>query len=70
MFRAARMGAGVCSSTWQQTTRSKVSRPRAEATAWGEARRLVPPVAIEGAPMRWDSPAVDLGSAEPVWAAS
>ena len=44
--------------------------PAIEATAWGEARRLVPPVAIEGVPMRWDSPAADLGSAEPAWPAS
>lgn len=38
-----------------------------EATAWGPARRLRPPVAVEGAPMRWDRPAGPLGSAEAAW---
>jgi hypothetical protein len=41
--------------------------PEIELTPWGEARRLIPPVAIDGVPMRWDSPAVNLGSAEPAW---
>ncbi len=38
-----------------------------EATAWGEARRLLLPIAIDGTPMRWNSPAVDLGSSAPAW---
>jgi hypothetical protein len=38
-----------------------------ERTAWGEARRLIPPVAIEGVPMKWVYPAGNLGSAEPRW---
>ena len=38
-----------------------------EATAWGPARRLRPPVAIDGAPMRWDRPAADLGSSPARW---
>ncbi|HXQ46534.1 MAG TPA: CoA transferase [Caulobacteraceae bacterium] len=38
-----------------------------ETTAWGLARRLKPPVAIEGAPMRWDRPAADLGSSPARW---
>jgi len=38
-----------------------------EATAWGPARRLKPPVAIAGAPMRWDRPAADLGSSPARW---
>jgi hypothetical protein len=41
--------------------------PEIERTSWGEARRLVPPVAIDGIPMRWDLPATDLGSAPPAW---
>jgi hypothetical protein len=41
--------------------------PQIETTPWGEARRLVPPVAIDGVPMRWDLPASDLGSAPPAW---
>jgi crotonobetainyl-CoA:carnitine CoA-transferase CaiB-like acyl-CoA transferase len=37
----------------------------AEATAWGPARRLRPPVKVEGAAMRWDIPASALGSSPP-----
>jgi hypothetical protein len=39
----------------------------AEATAWGPARRLRPPVKVEGAPVRWDIPAGALGSSAPRW---
>jgi len=39
-----------------------------EATSWGDAKRLKPPVAVHGAPMRWDLPACELGSSPPVWA--
>jgi crotonobetainyl-CoA:carnitine CoA-transferase CaiB-like acyl-CoA transferase len=38
-----------------------------EATTWGPGRRMRPPVAVEGAGMRWDRPASALGSAEPEW---
>lgn len=38
-----------------------------EPTAWGDARRLPAPVAVEGAPLRWDLPARPLGSDPPVW---
>jgi hypothetical protein len=38
-----------------------------EATGWGPARRMKPPVEVEGAAMRWDRPAGALGTAEPVW---
>jgi crotonobetainyl-CoA:carnitine CoA-transferase CaiB-like acyl-CoA transferase len=38
-----------------------------ESTEWGEARRLNPPVTIEGAPMHWDHPAGRLGSSLPEW---
>jgi hypothetical protein len=38
-----------------------------EATSWGDARRLQPPLTIEGAPMRWDLPARALGWAEARW---
>jgi crotonobetainyl-CoA:carnitine CoA-transferase CaiB-like acyl-CoA transferase len=41
--------------------------PTIEATSWGPAQRLVPPVQIEGVPMRWDRPARDLGSDAPRW---
>jgi crotonobetainyl-CoA:carnitine CoA-transferase CaiB-like acyl-CoA transferase len=38
-----------------------------EHTAWGDARRLAPPAAVAGAPMRWDIPALKLGSGQPAW---
>jgi hypothetical protein len=38
-----------------------------EATAWGPALRLKPPVEVDGAGMRWDRPAAELGSSDPVW---
>lgn len=38
-----------------------------EQTPWGEARRLKPPLTIEGTKVAWDRPACSLGSAEPVW---
>jgi len=38
-----------------------------EHSVWGDARRLPPPVQVEGAPLRWDRPAGPLGTAEPVW---
>jgi len=41
--------------------------PAVERTAWGEALRLRPPCAVEGAPMRWDLPAGPLGAAEAAW---
>ncbi|WP_233233189.1 CoA transferase [Bordetella sp. LUAb4] len=39
-----------------------------EATAWGPAQRARPPLAMEGAPMRWDYPAGPLGSDTAEWA--
>lgn len=41
--------------------------PDVEYTAWGPARRLLPPVTVAGAPMRWGLPAQKLGSAPPSW---
>jgi len=41
--------------------------PALEQTAWGEARRYLPPVAIDGAPMTWTRPASELGSSPPSW---
>jgi hypothetical protein len=38
-----------------------------EHTVWGDARRLPPPVEVDGAPLRWDLPASPLGTAEPAW---
>jgi hypothetical protein len=38
-----------------------------EATSWGPALRMTPPIVVEGAGMRWDHPAKDLGSSAPDW---
>jgi hypothetical protein len=42
--------------------------PVPEATSWGPALRLRPPVAIAGASMRWSHPAAELGSSDAKWA--
>jgi hypothetical protein len=36
-----------------------------ERTAWGPARRLRPPLTIDGVPLVWDLPATPLGSSAP-----
>jgi crotonobetainyl-CoA:carnitine CoA-transferase CaiB-like acyl-CoA transferase len=38
-----------------------------EETAWGPARRLKPPLVVEGAPMAWDLPAGPLGVSPATW---
>jgi hypothetical protein len=38
-----------------------------ESTSWGSARRLKPPVVIDGVPMSWALPASSLGSAPARW---
>lgn len=38
-----------------------------ERTSWGPAKRVAPPVVIEGTPMWWERPAVELGSDHPNW---
>ena len=38
-----------------------------EATAWGPAARMKPPLDIAGCPMRWDLPAGALGASEAAW---
>jgi hypothetical protein len=38
-----------------------------EATSWGPARRMKPPLTIDGVPQRWNRPATALGSSDPVW---
>ena len=38
-----------------------------EDTAWGPARRILAPVTVAGAALRWDMPARELGSDEPSW---
>ena len=39
-----------------------------ENTPWGAARRFAPALLIEGSPMRWETPAANLGSASASWA--
>jgi len=41
-----------------------------EHTSWGDARRLAPPLDVDGAPLRWSIPAHALGSDEPTWTAT
>jgi hypothetical protein len=41
--------------------------PAVESTHWGDARRLVPPVVVAGAPMHWARPATGLGAHPPDW---
>jgi hypothetical protein len=41
--------------------------PTVEQTAWGDARRLLPPARIEGADMAWTRAASALGSDPPEW---
>jgi CoA-transferase family III len=38
-----------------------------EYTAWGPARRIAPPLAVPGAPLRWDRPARAIGADPPAW---
>lgn len=59
-------GAGQDEPPFAPETEADLS-PEIEATVWGEARRIVPPVLIQGIPMRWDRPANSLGSAQPRW---
>ncbi len=40
---------------------------RDEATGWGPAKRLLPPLTIQGAPLEWELHARDLGSDAPTW---
>lgn len=41
--------------------------PSIEATEWGPAHRLRPPLAIDGVSVAWDHPAAALGSSPPSW---
>jgi len=38
-----------------------------ERTPWGDARRLPPPVVVDGAPLRWTLPAGHLGASTATW---
>lgn len=59
-------GAGRDTTTFAKESREDRADGE-EATPWGSASRLKPPVRVDGAPMRWDLPASALGSASPTW---
>lgn len=44
--------------------------PALEATSWGPAYRLKPPVTVTGAALYWSIPAGPLGTAEAIWSSS
>jgi len=56
------------SSEFESDPRQSDLSPHIEKTPWGNAKRLVAPLMIDGTPMRWDLPACALGSSEAVWA--
>jgi hypothetical protein len=70
LARTAKMlidaGIGGASEPLAAETPADLS-PAIEATDWGQASRVNPPITIHGTPMRWDSPARKLGSSEPHW---
>ena len=60
------LGAGSLRAELAPETPGDVA-PEREATEWGPARRLVAPIVVDGAPMRWDLPAGALGRSQPAW---
>ncbi len=55
-----------CAAAFAEATDTDYSAD-IEVTGWGPARRMKPPLAVDGCVMRWDFPANPLGSSEPVW---
>lgn len=53
-------------SNWADPTEADYASA-IEATSWGPAKRAMAPATIDGAPMRWDRAASQLGSADPIW---
>jgi hypothetical protein len=60
---------GATSETTASIRSDADASPTIEATDWGPARRVLPPVSISGAPMAWDRPASRLGTAPAAWGA-
>ena len=56
--------------TLSPTPEAENFAPALETTPWGPARRLKPALKVQGAAMKWDSPAAALGSAPPCWHAA
>jgi crotonobetainyl-CoA:carnitine CoA-transferase CaiB-like acyl-CoA transferase len=52
---------------WQPLRADDID-PAIEQTTWGPARRIRAPLAVDGAPLRWERPATALGMAAPDWA--
>jgi crotonobetainyl-CoA:carnitine CoA-transferase CaiB-like acyl-CoA transferase len=61
-----RLGRLANAPAWTAASDADVS-PALETTAWGPARRLKAPAAVENAAMRWASGACRLGSAAAAW---
>jgi crotonobetainyl-CoA:carnitine CoA-transferase CaiB-like acyl-CoA transferase len=74
-MRASLAATGHFLIDYPQAPDSEVLRPESQAdlgdyieqTAWGSARRVLPPVEIRGTPMRWGVPASPIGSHSPRW---
>ena len=70
LARTAKMlidaGVGIAEEPLAAKTAADLSR-EIEPTDWGQAQRLNPPIMISGTPMRWESPACKLGSAQARW---
>jgi len=65
----AQAGPGDLDTSLDKVTDTDVS-DKIEPTAWGPARRLVPPLCVADAPIHWDYAAGQLGSATAAWHAS
>ncbi|MEE9347499.1 MAG: CoA transferase [Robiginitomaculum sp.] len=69
----ARTAELLCSNpqTRSQATAFEALAPdfssKVEQTPWGAAKRLLPALVIDGAPMEWASPACNLGTSAPQW---
>jgi crotonobetainyl-CoA:carnitine CoA-transferase CaiB-like acyl-CoA transferase len=74
-MRASLAATGRFLIDYPQAPESEALRPESqfdlghsiEQTAWGSARRVLPPVEIRGTPMRWGVPASPIGSHSPCW---
>ncbi|MYM68022.1 acyl-CoA transferase [Pseudoduganella sp. FT55W] len=73
LARTAKLLTDVPSTAPMQTTTPMAPTsdndyaPQLEQSEWGPARRYLPPVTIDGAPMAWSRPAASLGSSAPSW---
>ena len=63
------IGAGILSEPGEAGDAPASPRPGdvLEQTSWGEARRIGPPLVVDGAPLHWSLPARTLGSDQARW---